>query len=95
MTRQLDRQPGETVPQFANRMLDLVSLINGIVQSHAGMLHDADDVIADLDFIIGHFGDPGWKECWQLRVDIERVISRMTDVARLQRILYYAREISK
>lgn len=95
MTRQLEMQPGETVFQFAKRMSDLVRLINGIVQSHAGMLHDFEDAMSDLDFIIEHAADPGWKECWQLRVDIERVTARMRSETRLQRVLYFAREMSK
>lgn len=95
MDRQLERQPDETVPEFAKRMSDLVNLINGIVQSHAGMLHDADDVIADLDFIIEHAGDDNWDECWKLRHDIDLIVSRMTSPTRLERVLIFAKEMSK
>ena len=95
MTRQLDRAPGETVPQFAQRMSDLVRLIQGIVQSHAGLGRDTDEVIDELEFINEHFDDDGWQECWDLRSEIERVISRMMYVERLRRILHYAQERSR
>lgn len=95
MTRQLERAPGETVPEFAKRMSDLVHLILGIVQSEAGIGYDADDVIEELRFIVKHAADDNWDKCWELKVEIERVISRTTDVNRLQRILYFAKEMSK
>lgn len=91
----LERQAGESVPEFAARMIDVVRLINSIVQSHAGMLINSDIVIEHLDFIVEHGGDPAWGECWELRQKIDRVCSRMMSPSRLQRILYFAKEMSK
>lgn len=94
MTQLLDRETGETVADYATRMKYLVELIVGIVQSEADIGYDADEVIDELDFIIAHADDENWSGCWELRVEIERVISRMTSETRLNRVLYFAREMA-
>lgn len=94
MTVPLRRRDDESVAEYSARMDEVVRLIHGTVQSHAGMGFDVDDVIDDLDFIAEHGDDPHWDECWRLRHDIDRAVSRMTDPTRLRRVLDFAREMS-
>jgi hypothetical protein len=91
----IDRMPGESVSDYARRMSDLINLIAGIVHAEAGMMIDLDDVIKEFDFIDEHAGDPAWQECWDLRQEIDRVVSRMLSPTRLQRVLFFAEEMSR
>lgn len=89
-----DPEPGEPISVYAQRMNDHVRLINGIVQSHAGMLHDFDDVIVDLDWIIA-LPDDRREEVFALQRRIDRVVSRMNSISRLDRVLYFAEEMAR
>jgi hypothetical protein len=91
----LSRQPGETVRDFTERMIELVDLIGGIVQSEAGIMLDADEVIASARWIVAHASDEDRESCWQLQLEIDRVVSRMTSPTRLARVLFFAQEMAR
>jgi len=91
----IDRMPDESPGGYAQRMVDLVGVIEGLVSAEAGQLIDVDDTIANARFIAEHADGPDWDECWQLQLDIRRVISRMTSPTRLDRVLYFAREMAR
>mgnify|MGYP000436332181 CR=1 FL=1 len=59
------------------------------------LLIDFDDTIADARFIVENADNPDWDDCWQLQIEIRRVISRMTSPTRLHRVLYFAQEMAR
>lgn len=91
----IERMSDETAAEYAQRMIEVVEVIAGLVQSEAGMLIDADDMISNARFIAEHADGPAWDECWQLQLEIRRVISRMTSPMRLHRVLFFAQEMSR
>lgn len=91
----VDRMPDESPAGYAQRMIDLVGVIEGLVSAEAGMLIDFDDTIADARFIVEHADSPDWDECWQLQLEIRRVIGRMTSPTRLARVLFFAQEMAR
>lgn len=91
----IDRLPNESRAEYAQRMIDLVGVIEGLVSAEAGQLIDFDETIANARFIVEHADSPDWDECWQLQLEIRRVIGRMTSPTRLHRVLYFAREMAR
>lgn len=91
----LKRQPGETATGYAERMLGVVRVIQGRVQIEAGRWVDMDDVIEDLEWIIAQPDDVQRGRVWALQQAIGKVVDRMTDVGRLERVLVYVKEMAK
>lgn len=93
MTDAFTPQPDESVSDYALRMSDLVELIAGIVMLEAGIGIDVDDMMADARWLIA-LPDDTRHEIFALQQQIDRVIRRMTSATLLQRILYFAQEMS-
>lgn len=91
----IERNAGESAADYAQRMIELVGVIEGLVDAEAGLLIDFDDTIADARFIVENADNPDWDECWQLQLEIRRVISRMTSPTRLDRVLFFAQEMAR
>lgn len=91
----IDRMPSESRADYAERMIELIEVIEGLIYAEAGLVIDFDDTIANARFIVEHANDPSWDECWQLQLEIRRVIGRMVSPTRLSRVLYFAQEISR
>jgi len=85
----LKRQPGETAAEYAERMRDVVRIIAGRVSTEAGRWVDFDDVIEDHDWIIAQGDDEQLERLWALQRAIGKIVDRMTDIGRLQRVLIY------
>lgn len=95
MTDILKRQPGETATGYAERMLDVVRVIQGRVSIEAGRWVDLDEAMEDLDWIIAQASDEQHKRLWALQRAIGKVVDRMTSVSRLQRVLIYVTELAR
>lgn len=91
----LARQPDETVTDYTERMIELVQLIGGLINCEAGIMLDFDEVIASARWIVAHASDEDREECWQLQLEIDRVVSRMTSPTRLARVLFFAQEMAR
>ncbi len=90
-----DRQPGETATGYAERMRELVEVIQGRVSVEAGRWVDFDDVLEDLEWIISQPRDAERKRVWELQLAIGKIVDRMTSVSRLQRVLVYVTELAR
>ena len=59
------------------------------------MMIDADDMLDDARWIVEHAGDPDWDRRWELQRQIGRVVGRTTSVSRMERVLYFAKEMAR
>ena len=76
-------------------MIEVMEVNEGLVNAAAGLLIEFDDTNADARFIVENADNPDWDDCWQLQIEIRRVISRMTSPTRLHRVLYFAQEMAR
>lgn len=89
------KRKDETVIEYAERMRNFISLLRGLVELHAGIHFDADELIERLDFIIAQPDDGLRAMRWDLVTSIERTVSRILDVTVLARIDVHARRAAE
>lgn len=89
-----ERRAGETVAEYAARMRHFVRLLSGRVSLIAGLGIDADEVIAQLDIIVGMPDDMVRGRWWDLQQSIQSRVSRVLDLRTLQRVDAYIEQVT-
>ena len=88
-SKYFDRRDDETVAEYAVRMRHFIRLLSGRVSLVAGLGIDADEVIAQLDIIVGLADDDVRQRWWDLQQSIAGQVSRVLDLRTLERIDAY------
>lgn len=89
MSEYFDRRGGETVAEYAARMRYFVRLLSSRVSSIAGLGIDSDEVIDQLDVIVGIPDEMVRGKWWDLQRSIESRAMRLLDLRTLERIDAY------
>ena len=84
-----EQRDDETVAVYAARMRDFVRLLSGKVSSIAGLGIDADEVIAQFDFIVAMPDDVVRGRWWDLQQSIQSRVSRILEMRTLERVDAY------